>query len=69
MDLALNNLQRLICNKTQTTKTKPPNECPGYDTRQSDGEVPAVLEYPIIAIAPSSTLARSGSTDRALSLG
>ena len=22
----------------------PPNECPGYDTKQSDGEVPAVLE-------------------------
>ena len=21
----------------------PPNECPGYDTKQSDGEVPAVL--------------------------
>ena len=23
---------------------RPPNECPGYDTKQSDGEVPAVLE-------------------------
>ena len=22
----------------------PPNECPGYDTKQSDGEVPAMLE-------------------------
>ena len=22
----------------------PPNECPGYDAKQSDGEVPAVLE-------------------------
>ena len=22
----------------------PPNECPGYDTKQSDGEIPAVLE-------------------------
>ena len=22
----------------------PPNECPAYDTKQSDGEVPAVLE-------------------------
>ena len=21
----------------------PPNECPGYDTKQSDGEVPTVL--------------------------
>ena len=46
----------------------PPNDCPGYDTKQSDGEVPAMLElmgnmeYPFIAIAPRSTLARSGST-------
>ena len=23
---------------------RPPNECPGYDTKQSDGEVPAMLE-------------------------
>ena len=23
---------------------RPPNECPGYDTKQSDGEVPVVLE-------------------------
>ena len=22
----------------------PPNECPGYDTKQSDGEVPTMLE-------------------------
>ena len=22
----------------------PPNECPGYDTKQSDGEVPVILE-------------------------
>ena len=35
----------------------PPNECPGYGTKQSDGEVPVILElwvnaeYPLIAIA------------------
>ena len=23
----------------------PPNECPGYDTKQSDGEVPEMLEF------------------------
>ena len=28
----------------QRGKTPPPNECPGYDTKQSDGEVPPVLE-------------------------
>ena len=22
----------------------PPNECPGYDTKQSDGEVPVMLD-------------------------
>ena len=25
-------------------KVSPPNECPGYDTKQSDGLVPAMLE-------------------------
>ena len=38
------------------------NECPRYDIKQSDGEVPGMLEHPFIAIAPRSTLARSGST-------
>ena len=41
-------------------------ECPGYDTKQSDGEVPVLLEqnteYLFIAIAHRSTLTRSGST-------
>ena len=49
---------------------RPPHECPGYDTEQSDGEVPVIsqvhslgnVEYPFTAIAPRSTLARSGST-------
>ncbi len=43
----------------------PPRECLGYDTKQSDGEVPVMLgnvEYPFIAIAPRSTLAWRGST-------
>ena len=43
---------------------RPPHECPGHDTKQSDSEVPGALgnvEYPFIAIAPRSTLARSGS--------
>ena len=39
-----------------------PNECPRYDTKQSDGEVPVMLGLWGIAIAPRSTLARSGST-------
>ena len=42
------------------------NECPGYDTKQSDGEVPVMLglwgnaEHPFIAIAPRSTLLSMG---------
>ena len=39
---------------TPTGKTPPLNEIPGYDTKQSDGEVPV--------IAPRSTLARNGCT-------
>ena len=31
----------------------PPNECPGYDTKQSDGEVPAMLELWGIRSTPS----------------
>ena len=30
------------------------NECPVYDIKQSDDEVPVMLEYPFIAIAPRS---------------
>ena len=40
-----------------------PNEGPGYDTKQSDGTgALGNAEYPFIAVAPRSTLARSGST-------
>ena len=37
-------------------KLPAPNECPECDTKQSESE------YPFIAIAPRSTLVRSGST-------
>ena len=43
------------------------NESPAYDTKKSDGEAPVMLElwgnteYPLIAIAPRSTLAWSGN--------
>ena len=41
---------------------KTPNECPGYDIKQSVGEAPVMLELwgmrvPFIAIAPMFTLA------------
>ena len=34
------------------SKAPPHNECPGYDTKQSDGEVPAVLEHWGMRITP-----------------
>ena len=55
------------CPRQQRSKTSP-NECPKYDTKQSDGEVSEMLEllgyaeYPFIAITRRSTLARSSST-------
>ena len=42
-----------------------PNESPAYDTKQSDGEAPVMLEFGGIRSAPSLqslTMARSGST-------
>ena len=45
-----------------------PNECPGYDSKQSDGEgsnnagALGNAKYPFIAITPKSTLAESGKT-------
>ena len=45
-----------------------PIECPRYDTEQSDSEASVMQELwekaenPFVAIAPRSTLARSGST-------
>ena len=46
----------------------PPNECLAYNTKQSDCELPVMLELwgnvenPFIAITPRSTLVWSGST-------
>ena len=46
----------------------PTNECTGYDTKQSDGEVPVMpellgnAEYPFIAISPRYTLVQSSNT-------
>ena len=37
-----NRIHRLLLCKG--VRPPPPNKCPGYDTKQSDGEVPAMLE-------------------------
>ena len=53
----------------------PPNECPGYDTKQSDGEVPAVLELwgmrstPSLPSLPGPLRPGVVAPDRALSMG
>ena len=53
----------------------PPNECLGYDTKQSDGEVPAVLELwgmrstPSLPSLPDPLWPGVVAPDRALSMG
>ena len=63
------------CFSAEGEDLPPPNECPGYDTKQSDGEVPAVLElrgmrsthsWPSL---PGSLWPGVVAPDRALSLG
>ena len=50
-------------------------ECPGYDTKQSDGEVPAVLELwgiwstPSLSSLPGPLWPAVVASDRALSMG
>ena len=52
-----------------------PNECPVYDTKQSDGEVPAVLELwgmqstPSLPLLPGPLWPGVVAPDRALSIG
>ena len=77
----ITDLQRLICHKTQTIVQSagavrpPPNECPGYDTKQSDGEFPAVLELwgmqctPSLPSLPGPLWPGVVALDRALSMG
>ena len=53
----------------------PPNECPGYDTKQSDGEVPAMLvlwgmrSTPSLPSLPGPLFPGVEAPDRALSMG
>ena len=53
----------------------PPNECPGYDTKQSDGEVPAMLDLwgmwstPSLPSLPGPLWPGVVAPDRALSMG
>ena len=52
-----------------------PNECPGYNTKQSDGEVPVMLEFwgmqsnPSLPLLPGPLWPVLGAPDRALCMG
>ena len=37
-------VERTDCFSAEGYDTPPPNECPWYDTKQSDGEIPVMLE-------------------------
>ena len=56
-------------------RTPHPNECPGYDTKQFDGEVPAMLELwgmwntPLSPSLPGPLWPSVVAPDRALSMG
>ena len=56
-------------------KKKKPNECPGCDTKQSDGEVPVMLglwgmqSTPSLPLLPGSLWPGMVAPDRALSMG
>ena len=52
-----------------------PNECPGYDTKQSDGEVPMMLglwgmkSTPSLTLLPGLICSGGVAPDRAVSMG
>ena len=59
----------------QRGKTSPPNECPGYDTKQSDGEIPAMQELwgmwstPLLPSLPGPLRPGVVAPDSVLSMG
>ena len=49
---------------------RPHNEFPGYDTKQSDGEVPVMLQsIPLLTLLPGPLCPGVVAPDRALSMG
>ena len=51
------------------SKNPLPNECPRYDTKQSDGEVQAMLSTPSLPSLLGPLWPRVVAPDRALSMG
>ena len=68
-------LQNILTAFLQSGKTPTPNECSGYDTKQSDGEVPVTMELqgmqstPSFPLLPGSLWLRVVALDRVLSMG
>ena len=62
-------------NQLQNTPKRLPNECPGYDTKQSDGEAPVMLELwgmqntPLLPSLPGPAWPGVVAPDRILSMG
>ena len=60
-----------LCRRART----PPNKCPVYDTKQSDGEVPVMLELwgmwitPSLLLLPDPLWPRAVAPDTVLSVG
>ena len=58
-----------------TKRGNPPNECPGYDIKQSDGEFPVILELwgmrstPSLPLLPGPLRPGVLAPDRVLSMG
>ena len=59
----------------QWGKTCPPNKCPEYDTKQSDGEAPVILELwrmqstPSLPLLPGPLWLGVVTLERVLSMG
>ena len=76
--LALFHYKRILTSRLTAPLERgktPPNECPGYDTKQSDGEVPAVMELwgmlstHSLPLLPGPLWPGVVAADRALSMG
>ena len=64
-----------LAGAVEYTDPPPPNECPGYDTKQSDGEVSAMLglwgmwSTPSLPLLPGLLWPGMVAPDRVLSMG
>ena len=63
------------CFSAERVRSPPPNVCSGYDTKQSDGEVPVMLKLwglwsaPLLPLLPGPLWPGVVAPDRALSMG